>query len=173
MAFAGSPAERAYVSSLHFQLRRYGERVRNLAGELSLGGFLALLEKVDCFLTNDSGPMHMAFALVRPTVALFGPGHPLHYAAHSEPAKTMVLYEPILCSPCLYHSDFTPCSGDNQCMKLIAPASVVKACLALLLPLEVPPGPLPQIWQRPQSNPRLISQDGLPLGRIMLRKTIF
>jgi ADP-heptose:LPS heptosyltransferase len=170
VALAGSPAERPYVSSLHSQLLRYGERVRNLAGELSLGGFLALLERVDCFLTNDSGPMHMAFALARPTVALFGPGHPLHYAAYSEPAKTMVLYEPILCSPCLYHCDFTPCSGDNQCMKLIEPASVVKACLALLIaPKSSPAGSFPQRWTPPQVYPTVKSPDGNLLGKVMLR----
>jgi ADP-heptose:LPS heptosyltransferase len=169
VAFSGSPAERPYVSTLHFQLSRYGERVRNLAGELSLGGLLALLERTDCFLTNDSGPMHMGFALGLPTVALFGPGHPLHYAAHSEPTKTVVLYESIICSPCLYHSDFPPCGGDNQCMKLVEPVSVVKACLALLLHLETPQGPLPQSWQYPQEVPRVSSSAGLPLGRIMPR----
>jgi ADP-heptose:LPS heptosyltransferase len=173
VVFSGSPAERPYVDGLHSQLRRYGERVFNLAGELSLGGFMALLERVDCFLTNDSGPMHMALALARPTVALFGPGHPLHYAAHCEPTKTIVLYEPILCSPCLYHSDFTPCSGDNQCMKLIEPASVVKACQNLLVSYANSPEPLSQTWRSPQGDPRVISQDGLLLGRVILRHANF
>ena len=170
VAFAGSPTERPYVSSLHSQLLRYGERVRNLAGELSLGGFLALLERVDCFLTNDSGPMHMAFALVRPTVALFGSGHPVHYASQAPSLRTIVLYEPILCSPCLYHSDFPPCGGDNQCMRLIEVKSVVAACLALLQGQDATPAKrLPQSWTLPCLTPQFLTPDGQPLGRVVLR----
>jgi ADP-heptose:LPS heptosyltransferase len=170
VALTGSPAERNYVSLIHSQLFRYGERVRNFAGELSLGGFLALLERTDCFLTNDSGPMHMAFALVRPTVAMFGPGHPMHYAAYSEFSKTVVLYEPILCSPCLYHSDFTLCSGDNQCMKLIESSTVSTACLAMLISSEVlSTSSFPQRWAPPQEFPKVNSPDGVLLGKVILR----
>jgi ADP-heptose:LPS heptosyltransferase len=170
VALVGSPAERAYVSSLHSQLLGYGDCVRNLAGELSLGGFLALLEKVDCLLTNDSGPMHMAFAMVRPTVALFGPSHPLHFAAFSEPTKTIVLYEPTLCSPCLHHSDFPPCVGDNECMKSIEPASVVKACHSMLLPPDASPDSLPQSWSRPLQKSKAATQENVILGKVILRK---
>jgi ADP-heptose:LPS heptosyltransferase len=174
VALVGSPAEREYVNGIHSRLSGYGERVRNLAGELSLGGFLGLLERTDCFLTCDTGPMHLAFALATPTVAIFGPGHPLHYVTHAEAAKTVILYEPILCSPCLYHSDFPPCLGDNQCMKLIEPESVIESCLAFLLPQEVTRStPLPQSWASPQVSPRVSSPDGAFFGRVSLRPPLF
>lgn len=174
VALVGSPSERAYVSGIHYHLSHYGERVRNLAAELSFGGFLALLERMDCFLTCDTGPMHLAFALDKPTVALFGPVHPLHYATHSEATKTVILYEPSLCSPCLHHSDFPPCAGDNQCMKLIEPPSVVRACLALLLSSEAPPaGALPQTWTPPPILPRVNAPNGVLLGRVNLRPPRF
>lgn len=164
-ALVGSGAERGYVSGIEAQLAPYGERVRNLAGVLSLGGFLALLERADVFLTNDSGPMHMALALGRPTVSLWGPGDPGHYANPADPVPHIVLYEPVLCSPCIYQSDLPPCGGDNQCMQALEVDSVVKACRALLSPQGgQPEEPLDQVWRRPQIIPKLTDEHGQPLG---------
>jgi len=169
VALVGSPEEAAYVAGIAAELSRYGGRVRNLAGELSFGGFLALLPLADCFLTNDSGPMHLAFALDRPTVALFGPGHPLHYVSKNA-AHALILYEPVVCSPCLYHSDLPPCVGDNQCMQLLRVESVVTACRALLqAPELVQPDSLPQVWQ-PLLHPlQVVGPGDQPLGRVILR----
>lgn len=172
VALVGSNEERGYVSGLHGMLSDYGSRVRNLAGELSLGGLMGVLRHADCLLTNDSGPMHLAFVLGRPTVALFGPVHPFHYVQDTHGPKNVVLYEPVFCSPCLHQSEFQPCGGDNQCMKSIRVESVVAACMSMLYPeRQSAQGDLPQSWKRPEKTPAVLAQDGTPLGRIVLRRS--
>jgi ADP-heptose:LPS heptosyltransferase len=165
----GAPTERVYVSSLHSLLARYNRRVSNFAGQLSVGALLVLLERADCVLTNDSGPMHMAFTLGRPTVALFGPGYPKHYAMLANSTCTIIFYEPVICSPCLYHSDTPPCGGDNQCMKLIRPEGVIEACLAFLASRPQPCQRLPQQWLPPVAEETVKQVDEHPLGRVFLR----
>lgn len=59
-----SPADRAML-----------QRFRVL-GDLSLPQLLCTLATADVYIGNDSGPTHMAAALGRPTVALFGPTRP-------------------------------------------------------------------------------------------------
>lgn len=44
----------------------------DLSGKLSLRESMALMARVNAFITNDSGPMHIAAALGVPTVAIFG-----------------------------------------------------------------------------------------------------
>ncbi len=171
VALVGSREERDYVCGLHGMLSEHGSRVMNLTGELSLGGFMGLLGRADCLLTNDSGPMHLAFVLGTPTVALFGPVHPFHYVQDTRGAKAVVLYEPVLCSPCLHQSEFQPCRGDNQCMKSIRVESVVAACMSILSPdPKGGKGDVPQSWTRPEKTPAVLAQDGTPLGRIVLRR---
>lgn len=170
VALTGSPGEREYVAELHSMLAGHGPRVRNAAGKLSLGGFLALLERADCFLTNDSGPMHMAFVLKCATVALFGPGDPTHYVPRYAAATSLIFYESVLCSPCLYHSDLPPCREDNQCMKLIEPGKVTAACLALLSPDESRVTErTPRTWKPQPHHPMRKTSEGKPLGSINFR----
>lgn len=131
VALIGARDEQSYVEELYRDLSEGGRtRVVNTAGKLSFGELLALLEGAACVLTNDTGPMHMAIALGRPTVCLFGPANPEHYGQQSENIET--LYMPVFCSPCLYEADVPPCNGDNICMKRIKPEPVIQAVLHLL-----------------------------------------
>lgn len=172
VALSGAPAERAYVACLQALLAPYGQRVANVAGKLSLGGLLALLERADCVLTNDSGPMHMALTLGRPTVALFGPVHPRHYATLADHTRTVIFYQPVICSPCIHHSDTPPCGGDNQCMKLIHADGVIAACLAFLSPEPQQRQQLPQRWLPLGIEETVKRVDGQPLGRVFLRPSV-
>ena len=52
--------------------KELNNRVYNLAGKTSLRELMALISCCSIFLTNDSGPMHIAAALDIPLVALFG-----------------------------------------------------------------------------------------------------
>lgn len=108
-----------------------GIRITDLTGHLSLGELAELLRDARAFLTNDSGPMHLAFSLSVPTVALFGPVSPQHYGGADEPSR-ILLYRHLYCSPCVHHFLNAPCGGDNQCMKLISPDEAVAAVNSLL-----------------------------------------
>lgn len=52
----------------------------DLTGRLALLETAAVLERVDVFVGNDSGPLHMAEAVGTPVVGLFGPSDPRHFA---------------------------------------------------------------------------------------------
>ncbi|HWN58479.1 MAG TPA: glycosyltransferase family 9 protein [Methylomirabilota bacterium] len=131
VALIGARNELPYVKSLFDRLPPETQSgVLNTAGALTLGEMLALLDGAACVLTNDSGPMHIAVALGRPTVCLFGPANPEHYG-HELPTVAN-LYAPVFCSPCLYEADQPPCNGNNICMQRIKPEPVIQAVLRLL-----------------------------------------
>jgi ADP-heptose:LPS heptosyltransferase len=131
----GSPSEAEFVQSLCQRIPEAArERVFNTAGQISLGEAFALIEGATCVLTNDTGPMHMAFALGRPTVCLMGPSDPVHYGL--DKPEIVTLYAPVPCSPCVNEVDSPPCHGDNVCMQRLSPDWVVKHVLNLLARTE-------------------------------------
>jgi ADP-heptose:LPS heptosyltransferase len=122
----GAPHERKYVSEIYHQLSPETKgKVINLAGEADFGTYLALIKIVDLVVTIDSGPVHIAAAFGKQTISLWGPGDPGHYAPLDRKHRT--LYEPVYCSPCLYHADVPPCGGDNICMRNISVEKLLEA----------------------------------------------
>lgn len=96
------------------------------AGETSVGEALALLALCDAFAGNDSGSMHVAGALGKPTVGIFGSTR----ADRTGPLgpRTKILYKQIECSPCLKRT----CKfGHYDCLKGITPEEVAAALQAL------------------------------------------
>ena len=154
----GALADQDHVSSVLQQVQGHGARVLNLAGTLSLGGLLALLEGAACVVTNDTGPMHMAWALGARTVCLFGPVDPLHYGR--EGTGVELLHRPVYCSPCVHEVDLPPCNGNNICMHLIDVHTVLGAVERSLTKSGDRPGPKPLAVLLSDS----FSQ---PLGRIV------
>lgn len=125
-ALTGTTAEKSYVQEIINKLPAgTGDKVFNMAGRWDLGTFLAILKKAYVLVTVDSGPLHMAVALGVPTVSLWGPVEPDHYAPQE--GNHVVIYRPPYCSPCLFHADVPPCGGNNVCMKNISPHVVLEA----------------------------------------------
>ncbi|CAO0823280.1 heptosyltransferase II [Desulfarculales bacterium] len=104
-----------------------GLPVIDLSGRTNLAQALALLVRLDLFLTNDSGLMHAAAALGVPTLAVFGSTNPVTTAPLGPWVE--LVRRPLECSPCLKP---TCPRGDLACFMAIAPQEVTRAALGLL-----------------------------------------
>lgn len=127
----GGPGEEAVGRAVLASTGALSAPLVEIAGRLTLGELTALIANAKALISNDSGPMHIAFSLGTPCVALFGPVSPEHYGT-SEKGRSALLYRRLYCSPCVHHFLDPPCQGDNQCMKLIAPNEVFAALQQLL-----------------------------------------
>ena len=93
--------------------------VHNLAGATRLDEAVALIARASAMVSNDSGLLHIASALNRPIVAIYGPTDPLHAPPFSDVAKSIFLG--IECAPCKERE----CPlGHHRCMKEISAGMV-------------------------------------------------
>jgi ADP-heptose:LPS heptosyltransferase len=126
----GVKSEAAYTAGIRNRVREpLRGRIDDLSGRLSLGALFALLEGAELLISNDTGPMHIAFALRKKTVTLWGPGLPLQYG---DAVNSISIHKNVYCSPCIYEFDVPPCKGDNQCMKAISVDDVFEAIVVTL-----------------------------------------
>jgi ADP-heptose:LPS heptosyltransferase len=134
MAVTGSPSEKEYSAGLIGLLPEgLRPRVFLAAGAWDLDTFVAGLSLMDGFLTNDSGPMHLAAAQGTPIVSLWGPARPAFIAPRVE--RLRVLYADYRCSPCVNMFTSTEgmwCNHDAWCMLEIQPQEALDATRAML-----------------------------------------
>jgi heptosyltransferase I len=96
--------------------------VVDLCGQTTLSELAALTSRAAIAVTNDSGTMHLAVALGRPTVSVFGPTDSLWSGPYGRPDA--VLQAGLECSPC-YLRRLSRCPHDHACMQAIPPALVI------------------------------------------------
>ncbi|NQU95952.1 MAG: glycosyltransferase family 9 protein [Candidatus Omnitrophica bacterium] len=124
VALVGGKDDVPYVNSFLDILQKEinKDRIINLTGRLSIAELTALLMKAQLFITNDSGPLHIAVSLGKPTVSFFGPESPRRFGPKDD--MHLVLYcEKVYCTPCLnvYSQKISFCNGNNICLKSIQP----------------------------------------------------
>ncbi|MBK7644300.1 MAG: glycosyltransferase family 9 protein [Planctomycetes bacterium] len=92
---SGGPGDRAAAADI---ARAAGVPVVSHAGEFTLRETAGLLAAAELVVSGDTGPLHMAVALARPVVALFGAADPRRTAPFGQPHS--VVRNPVDCSPC-------------------------------------------------------------------------
>ena len=97
-----------------------------LYGQLSIRPLAALQKRMRLFITNDTGPMHLASAVGTPLLALFGPTDPFFCGPAANP-NTRLITTPASCTPCLKKQCREP-----FCLLQISPDRVFKEALQLL-----------------------------------------
>lgn len=117
----GSKKEAALGEQIK-NLSGFQESVINWCGETSLDEAMASISVADAVISNDSGLMHIAAALGRPQVAIFGSSDPRHTPPLSEKAKVHWLH--LECSPCFKR---TCPLGHTQCLVDISPKDILNS----------------------------------------------
>lgn len=102
-----------------------GEAALNVAGKTSVRELMALIKRCNFFITNDSGPMHIAAAFNVPVVAIFGPTD--HSGTSPYNDASAVVRTDVDCAPCKLRE----CPTDHRCMTSVTAESVVNAALEL------------------------------------------
>jgi heptosyltransferase-2 len=119
----GGPGETAIAADIEKNLE--GNAV-NLAGKTSVRELMALIRRCNFFITNDSGPMHIAAAFDVPLVAVFGSTDHTGtspYSSHS----VVVRNTSVECTPCKLRE----CPTDHRCMTTVTVDAVAGAALEL------------------------------------------
>jgi heptosyltransferase-1 len=117
--FIGSDRERAVCE----EVARLAPGAVNLAGETTLSELAALIRCASICVTNDSGPLHLAVALDRPVVSIFGPTDPVWAGPYRRDG--VVLRAELPCSPC-YLRQLSRCKYGHACMKDVTAAAVIE-----------------------------------------------
>jgi heptosyltransferase II len=126
MAVFGSKEELSTCDVVTHRIQAAGRQCINFAGRTTLAEFIELAAACDVYLTNDSGPMHIASALGVPTVAIFGATD--HEATGPTGAHSRVVRHRVECSPCLLRE----CPIDHRCMMRVTAEQVAEVALSLV-----------------------------------------
>jgi lipopolysaccharide heptosyltransferase I len=116
--------------------RRRCETIKRLCGDaIDLSGqttpaeLAAIVKRAALCVTNDSGAMHLAVALDRPVVSVFGPTNPVHIGPYGRPKAVVRVDLP--CSPCNFRR-LSQCRYGHACMTQASATMVIERIASLL-----------------------------------------
>ena len=143
VVLTGSASERPIAEAIRSRMR---QSPLVLTGGTDIDELLAVLARCDLVISGDSGPLHMAVALGRPTVSIYGPTDPAIYGPTPVPGQqAVVLRRGLACSPCYNLLATAECPhGQPSCMIDVTVGRVYAAAAQLLqAPVAGPDSQLP------------------------------
>lgn len=111
-----------------FLWRGFPEGCVDLTGLTSLPEMVEWVRRCELMITNDTGPMHIAVALRKPVVAMFGPTEPRRTGPYGQ--LEHVLRNPLPCAPCL--KSHCAWAQPMECLTAILPELVAERARRLL-----------------------------------------
>lgn len=115
---------------IKLKIEKYRSNLLIMSGKTDLRELSSLISECDAFITNDSGPMHMASALLVPVIAIFGSTSPVRTGPFGHVHK--IISSDIPCAPCMKRE----CPEEHlRCMTDIT-AEEVFASLEEVLPVN-------------------------------------
>ena len=120
----GSKREAPYNEEIARQSLR-PEGIINLGGKTNIRELTSVIGSAAFFISNDSGPLHLACALSVPTVSFFGFETPVIYGPKG--SEHIKFFKNIDCSPCMnvHHAKTVNCvRGKAECLLHITPEEV-------------------------------------------------
>lgn len=105
-------------------------KIINLAGKTSISQMASILKRCTLFISNDSGPVHIASALGTPVISIFGRKQPGLSPQRWSPLGKFdkYLHKDVGCIQCLAHN----CRKEFACLKAISVEDVISAADSIL-----------------------------------------
>ncbi|MBI4368562.1 MAG: glycosyltransferase family 9 protein [Candidatus Omnitrophica bacterium] len=121
----GGNNERSLGEALLKDLRE--ETALNLCGATSIRVSAALIQKAAFLLANDGGLVHVAHALRKPLIAIYGPVDPVVYGPYPTSAQTVVVTRrgPV-CRPCYQRFRYQADCQRVECLSGLMPEDVLE-----------------------------------------------
>ena len=137
VVLSGGASERTLAQSIVDEM---SQPTVNLSGETSLAGLAPLLGGARLVVAGDTGPLHLAAALRRPVVGIFGPTDPMNTGPLGDAARVVRLG--LGCSPCydlISPADCKLPDRSTPCMWGLTPLQVMTA-IRDVLEISTPDG---------------------------------
>jgi len=120
----GGPGEEALAAAIQ---ERMNVQAVTLAGRTTIGALAVAISRLGLFISNDSGPAHIATALDIPSVAIFSSADPRRWAPLDQ-RRHRIVYKPVGCNPCPHWE----CPIDHRCVRRVYVEDVLAQVEGLL-----------------------------------------
>ena len=123
----GGPDEVDMANDIESILQKNGiSNYKNIAGKTSVPELIENINNLDLFVTNDSGPMHVAAAFEIPSICIFGPTK-FNETSGWQNENSIIVKKEFDCMPCMKR--VCPLQGEeyHQCMKAIEAQDIIKS----------------------------------------------